>query len=130
MLVLLRFLMQLSRVDYYNPICQAIVKVTDAPVKPLKKILPAFRGVDFATLLVALIVQLLAVSIVMFLSGSYAFHPIYIAWSLVGLLSAIFKIYYFNNSWNFFTYVIKLQCEYIGCGAWKDINICIYIISR
>jgi len=48
-LLLLRFLMQLSRVDYYNPICQAIVKVTDPPVKPLKKILPTIRGVDVST---------------------------------------------------------------------------------
>lgn len=95
-LLLLRFLMQVSRVDFYNPICQAIVKVTDAPVKPLKKILPAIRGVDFATLFVALVVQLLAVSLVMFLSGGYAFHPVYIAWSFVGLISAIFKIYYFS----------------------------------
>ena len=95
-LLLLRFLMQLSRVDYYNPICQAIVKVTDPPVKPLKKILPAIRGVDVSTLFVALVVQLLAISLVMSLSGGYAFHPVYIAWSLVGLLSTIFKIYYFS----------------------------------
>lgn len=94
-LLLLRFLMQLSRVDYYNPICQAIVKVTDAPVKPFKKVLPAIRGVDFSTLFVALVLQLLAISLVMFLSGGYAFHPVYIAWSLVGLISSIFKIYYF-----------------------------------
>jgi YggT family protein len=95
-LLLLRFLMQLSRVDYYNPICQAIVKVTDPPVKPLKKILPTNRGVDVSTLFVALVVQLLAISLVMSLSGGYAFHPVYIAWSLVGLLSTIFKIYYFS----------------------------------
>jgi YggT family protein len=94
-LLVLRFLMQLSRVDYYNPICQAIVKVTDPPVKPLKKILPTIRGIDVSTLCVTLIVQLLAISIVMFLGG-YAFHPVYIAWSLVGLLSTIFKIYYFS----------------------------------
>jgi len=87
--------MQLSRVDYYNPICQAIVKITDPPVKPLKKILPTIRGVDVSTLCVTLIVQLLAISIVMFLGG-YAFNPVYIAWSLVGLLSTIFKIYYFS----------------------------------
>jgi YggT family protein len=31
----------------------------------------------------------------MFLGG-YAFNPVYIAWSLVGLLSTIFKIYYFS----------------------------------
>jgi len=95
-LLLLRFLMQLSRVDYYNPICQAIVKVTDPPVKPLKKILPTIRGVDVSTLFVTLVVQLLAISLVMFLSGGYAFHLVYIAWSLVGLLSTIFKIYYFS----------------------------------
>jgi YggT family protein len=95
-LLLLRFLMQLSRVDYYNPICQAIVKVTDAPVKPFKKMLPTFRGVDLATLFVALVVQLLAVSLVMFISGGYAFHPVYLAWSLLGLISTIFKIYYFS----------------------------------
>ena len=53
-LLVLRFLMQLSRVDYYNPICQAIVKVTDPPVKPLKKVLPTIRGVDVSTLCVTL----------------------------------------------------------------------------
>ena len=95
-LLLLRFLMQLSRVDYYNPICQAIVKVTDPPIKPLKNMLPTIRGVDVSTLFITLVVQLLAISLVMFLSGGYAFHPVYIAWSLVGLLSTIFKIYYFS----------------------------------
>ena len=95
-LLLLRFLMQLSRVDYYNPICQAIVKVTDPPIKPLKKIFPTIRGVDVSTLFVTLVVQLVAISLVMSLSGGYVFHPVYIAWSFVGLLSTIFKIYYFS----------------------------------
>ena len=95
-LLLLRFLMQLSRVDYYNPICQAIVKVTDPSIKPLKKILPTILGVDVLTLFVTLVVQLVAISLVMSLSGGYAFHPVYIAWYFVGLLSTIFKIYYFS----------------------------------
>lgn len=94
--VLLRFLMQASRVDYYNPICQAVVKLTDPPVKPLKKLLPAVRGVDFATLVVALVVQLLAVCLVMMISGSYFFHPAYVAWSMVGVVSTIFDIYFFS----------------------------------
>ena len=33
-LVMVRFLMQVSRVDYYNPICQGIVKITDPSIKP------------------------------------------------------------------------------------------------
>jgi YggT family protein len=94
-LVLLRFLMQISRVDFYNPICQGIVKITDPPVKPLKRIIPTVRGVDFATLLVAMVVQLLAISLIMLLKGGWLFHPSYIAWTLVGMVSTIFDIYFF-----------------------------------
>lgn len=94
-MVMLRFLMQASRVNYYNPICQAIVKITDPPVKPLKKLIPAVRGVDFATLLVALVIQLLTIMLIMGLSGGWFFHPSYIAWSMVGLVSLIFDIYFF-----------------------------------
>ncbi len=94
-MVMLRFLMQASRVDFYNPICQAIVKLTDPPVKPLKRLIPAVRGVDFATLLVALIVQLLAIMLIMTLSGGWMFHPSYVAWALLGLVSLIFDIYFF-----------------------------------
>jgi YggT family protein len=94
-LILLRFLMQVSRVDFYNPICQGIVKITDPPVKPLKRIIPTVRGVDFATLLVAMVVQLLAISLIMLLKGGWLFHPTYIAWTLVGMVSTIFDIYFF-----------------------------------
>lgn len=94
-MIMLRFLMQVSRADYYNPICQAIVKITDPPIKPLKRMIPAVRGVDFATLIVALLVQLLTIIAIMGLSGGWLFHPSYIAWSLLGLVSLIFDIYFF-----------------------------------
>jgi YggT family protein len=95
MIVLIRLLIQVSRADYYNPISQAIVKLTDPAIKPLKRILPTLRGVDFATLLVALLVQLITVCLIMVIYGNYLFHPAYIAWSLVGLLSTILDIYFF-----------------------------------
>ena len=93
--VLVRFLIQVSRADYYNPICQAIVKVTDPAIKPLRPVLPTVRGVNFATLFVAFAVQLFAVMLVMFLSGYPLFHPIYLAWVLVGLFSIILDIYFY-----------------------------------
>lgn len=93
--VMVRFLMQVSRVDYYNPICQGIVTVTDPPIKPLKKLLPTVRGVDFATLLVALIIQLVSVSLIMLIKYGYGLHPVYLAWAMVGMVSTIFDIYFF-----------------------------------
>ena len=94
-LVLVRFLMQVSRVDYYNPICQAVVRLTDPAITPFKKLLPNVRGINFATLLVALLVQVIGISLIMLLTGNPIFQPIYFAWALVGLTSMILDIYFF-----------------------------------
>ena len=94
-LVILRFLMQVSRTNYYNPICQAIVKMTDPAVRPLRQVFPSVRGVDFSTLVIAFAVQFIAVVLVMLLKGGYIFQPVYIAWVLLGLISIILDIYFF-----------------------------------
>ena len=94
-LIMVRFLMQVARVDFYNPLCQGIVKVTDPAIKPLRRVLPTVRGVDFATLTVAFIVQLIAVVLVMLIVGGYPFLPEYIAWVFLGMFSIIFDIYFF-----------------------------------
>ncbi len=38
---LLRFLLQVVRADFYNPICQFLVKVTNPLVIPLRRVVPA-----------------------------------------------------------------------------------------
>ena len=40
--ILLRFLLQIARADFYNPICQAIVKVTNPALRPLRRIIPGW----------------------------------------------------------------------------------------
>ena len=95
MALMLRFLMQVSRVDYYNPISQGIVKLTDPAIRPFRKALPTVRGVDFATLGVAFAVQLIAVMLILTLWGAPFFSPQYLAWVLLGLFSIVFKIYFF-----------------------------------
>jgi len=94
-LIMVRFLMQVSRADYYNPICQSIIKLTDPGIRPLRRILPSVYGVDFATLAAAFIVQLIGVMLIMMLWGAPVFMPIYVAWVLLGLVSIIFSIYFF-----------------------------------
>ncbi|MFT7245696.1 MAG: YggT family protein [Candidatus Azotimanducaceae bacterium] len=94
-LIMVRFLMQVSRADYYNPICQSIIKLTDPGIRPLRRVLPSVYGVDFATLSAAYIVQLIGVMLIMMLWGGPVFMPIYAAWVLLGLFSIIFSIYFF-----------------------------------
>ena len=60
---LLRFLMQMFRVSFKNSFAQFIVAVTNFAVRPLRRVIPGFFGQDWASLLVALIVEFLVVLI-------------------------------------------------------------------
>ena len=54
---LLRFMMQMFRVPFKNPFAQFIVAVTNFAVKPLRRIVPGFFGQDWASLIVAFLVE-------------------------------------------------------------------------
>ena len=56
---LLRFIMQWMRAPFRNPVGQAVTALTDWAVKPLRKILPGFGGYDWASLVVAWVLQML-----------------------------------------------------------------------
>ena len=57
--VLLRFLMQWLRAPFRNPLGQAVSALTDWAVKPLRRVIPGYRGYDWASLLLAWLLQAL-----------------------------------------------------------------------
>lgn len=57
--VLLRFYLQLTGAPFQNPVSQAIVALTNFAVRPLRRIIPGWRGIDFSTLILAYLTQLL-----------------------------------------------------------------------
>ena len=64
---LLRFMMQWQRAPFRNPVGQALVALTDWAVKPLRRVVPGFKGQDTSTLVLAWVAQfawLLATSVV------------------------------------------------------------------
>ena len=56
---LLRFIMQWMRAPFRNPVGQAVTVLTDWAVKPVRKILPGYGGYDWASLVVAWLLQAL-----------------------------------------------------------------------
>ena len=62
--LLIRVLLQWAGADFYNPISQFIVKITNPPVKPMRKIIPGFFGIDMATLVLALLVLAIKIMVV------------------------------------------------------------------
>lgn len=66
MLVLLRFIFQFIKADFYNPISQVIVKLTNPALIPLRRYIPSMKGIDTAgiVLLVGLCLIKLIISCV------------------------------------------------------------------
>ena len=56
---LLRFVLQAVRADFYNPITQGIVRLTDPVLKPLRRVVPPAGGLDSAALLLCILLQTL-----------------------------------------------------------------------
>jgi len=58
--VVLRFLLQWIRADFYNPVSQFLVKITHPPLRIMRRFIPAVGRVDSSSLLLALLLQMLA----------------------------------------------------------------------
>ena len=95
--IMLRFLLQVARADFYNPFTQAIVKVTDPAVRLFRRIIPGYRGLDFASLLLAQLVQCIATTLLISLSGfGIPGAGLVVSWSVIGLLSLVLNIYFWG----------------------------------
>lgn len=98
-IVILRFLLQLVRADFYNPLSQAIVKVTMPLLKPLRKIIPGVLGIDMASVVLILLVQLAAsmlLCLIVGVSGLIANPLLLLAWGFVGALTIISSIFFWS----------------------------------
>jgi len=100
-IVMLRLVLQWLRANYYNPICQLILKLTDPILKPLKSILPNIGSVDSAGLILLFVLSVTKFYGI-FLLASGGVFPFYAV-----LIPAIADL--FNHLINIFFYAILFQ---------------------
>lgn len=98
LIILLRFLLQLVKADFYNPVSQFIVKVTNPLVIPLRRIIPSVAGLDSSSLLLAWLLQAIGMGIVFTLITGGQFPPIlYLCgWAVLALFQTLLNIYLFS----------------------------------
>ena len=94
--MLLRFLLQLVKADFYNPISQFLVKATNPLVVPMRRVIPGFEGLDIATLVLALLLQTVAIVVLLLINGLGIPNILLIlAWAALGLVGLLVNIYFF-----------------------------------
>ena len=90
--LLLRLVMQLLRAPFRNPLGQAVMALTDWIVKPLRKVLPGYRGVDWATVVSAIVFQFAWLLALQFTFGrAFALFGPGIAFLLLATVIALVK---------------------------------------
>jgi YggT family protein len=90
---LMRVILQLVRADFRNAIAQAIVRVTNPLVLPLRRVIPPIGKFDVASLVALLLVEFAAAAILLSLSG-YTLEPAgLVRFALIDLLRNVLQFY-------------------------------------
>ncbi|WP_448653845.1 YggT family protein [Pseudomonas fluorescens] len=96
LIVLMRFILQLVRANFYNPLCQFVVKATQPLLKPLRRVVPSLFGLDMSSLVLALLLQILLFVVILMLNGYAAFTVLLLPWGLIGIFSLFLKIIFWS----------------------------------
>jgi YggT family protein len=95
LVLLLRFWLPWLRADFRNPLAQGILKLTSPVVIPLRRIVPSFGRLDTATILVAFIVQYLAILLILLIVGRNAAFSAIATTALVKLVMLSINLFMF-----------------------------------
>ncbi len=94
--VLLRFLLQLVRADFYNPISQFLVKVTNPPLKLMRRIIPGLGGIDLASLILVWLLKSIEILLIILVSGSAVNLVAPLLWAIPELAELLINIFFFS----------------------------------
>lgn len=90
--LMMRVLLEAVGADYFNPICQALIKVTDPLVRPLARILPRMGRINVAAIVLLYIIQVIAL-VAVGLIGNWPLNPAVLA--VLGVLKLVHMLLMF-----------------------------------
>ncbi len=115
MLVMARFLFQWVRADFYNPISQFLVKATNPPLLPLRRIIPGWGGIDLAAVVLMLALQMISLLIVLTLRSAGVPFETLLLWSLAELVGLGFNFF-------IFAIIIQVVFSWINPGQYNPLT--------
>ena len=117
-IVLTRFVLQVARADFYNPISQFIVKFTNPLLIPLRRIIPGFGGLDIASLLLAYLAQVIIYGLLSSLNGYGLLIPHIFLWAPLGIFVLLLNIYFWGL-------IIMIVASWIAPNSYNPVLILI-----
>ncbi len=121
--VLLRLLLQWVRADFYNPVCQFLVRITNPLLVPLRRVIPSIGRIDTASIVLMLGLEFIVTWIVVQL-GPVAFPaPQIFVYSVMKLLGTLL--------WTWFFLIIAMVIlSWVGRGARHPVIPLVYQLTE
>jgi YggT family protein len=120
--VMLRFILGAVRADFYNPVSQFLVRITNPLLVPMRRIIPSIRQYDTSALLLMLVLQLVSLVIVTMLRGvSVPFITLLLV-SIGELVILAFNVF-------LFAIVIQVVLSWINPGSYNPVNALLYSLT-
>ncbi len=122
-IVLLRFLLQVVRADFYNPLSQFIVKATSPVLNPMRRVIPGMFGLDVSSLILAYVLQFIE-NLLIFAIKGISVNPVFLLWHSIGsLLTLVLYIY-------FFAIIVQIIISWVSPGTYNPATALIYHITE
>lgn len=121
--VMLRFILQLVRADFHNPVSQFLYKVTNPPLIPLRRIIPGFMGVDMASVLLMFCIQMMETFLVQLVLNNMPGFGVLLAYSFISLIKLATYVF-------IFAIVIQVIISWINPGVYNPVVSLLYSITE
>jgi YggT family protein len=122
--VLLRYLLARVRADFYNPLSQFIVKVTNPPLKPLRRLIPGYLGIDWPSIVLLCFVQGLEITLLALVTSGHIPAP---AGLFVLIIAHLLKMVIYVH---LFIIIVQVVISWVNPGAYNPITVIMYQLSE
>jgi YggT family protein len=111
LIIMLRFVLQLVRANFYNPLSQFAVRATQPLLKPLRRIIPSLFGLDMSSLVLAIIVQMILMALTLLLAYGTTGDPLHLLiWAIIGVTGLFLNIF-------FYALIISVILSWVAPGS-------------
>ncbi len=121
--VMLRFMLQWFHADFHNPLAQVLIKITNPPLKPLRRFIPGFGGIDFSSLILMLALQMIAQALISTVSGGTLSPGSLFFLAISELVSLFLNIFIFSI-------IIQVILSWVSPGGYNPAISMVYAITE
>jgi YggT family protein len=123
LVVMLRFLLQLLRADFYNPLSQFIVRVTSPVLHPIRRVIPGVGGIDFASVLLMWVLKSIELILILLILGIQKNLLLTLLWALPELLNLLLNVF-------LVAIFIQVILSWVNPGAYNPASALLYTLTE